>query len=78
MADIVGFVRRHLGYCLTGVTAEQFLTWLDPPPAAHELPERLNSPFDVGEPHPLVTRALEVVMAPLRRCNVAGANPAPS
>lgn len=28
MADIVGFVRRHLGYCLTGVTAEQFLTWL--------------------------------------------------
>ncbi len=45
---------------------EQFLTWLEPQPAAHELPERLNSPFDVGEPHPVLARALEVVMAPLR------------
>lgn len=42
------------------------ITWFDPQPAPEERPRRLNSPFDVGEPAPLVRRAMEQVMAQLR------------
>lgn len=55
-----------LGY---GDGVERFLTWLEH--SAAELPERLNSPFDVGEPSVLVRRALEVVMNELRAGVVA-------
>lgn len=37
-----------------------------------DLPPRLNSPFDVGTPHPLVQRALDVVMQQLRSGYIAG------
>ncbi|MCA2979113.1 MAG: RluA family pseudouridine synthase [Myxococcaceae bacterium] len=44
---------------------ESFLTWFAPGPLPDELPLRLNSPFDVEPPHPLVARAAEVVKAQL-------------
>ncbi|MDP3232167.1 MAG: pseudouridine synthase [Myxococcales bacterium] len=45
---------------------ESFLTWLVPQPSAEERPRTLNSPFDVGEPGPLIRRAVDAVMTHLR------------
>ena len=45
---------------------ESFLTWLVPQPSAEERPRSLNSPFDVGEPGPLIRRAVDAVTTHLR------------
>lgn len=42
------------------------ITWFEPQPSSDELPARLNSPFDVGEPDALVRRAIDHVMQQLR------------
>lgn len=43
---------------------ESFVTWFSPRP--DDVPELLNSPFDVGPLHPLAQRAMEAVQALLR------------
>lgn len=45
-----------------------WLTWLGP---TADVPEQLNSPFDVGTPHPLVQQAVDAVQATLRAGHLA-------
>ena len=45
---------------------ESVITWLAPQPPPGERPRSLNSPFDVGEPGPLVRLAVDAVTAHLR------------
>jgi tRNA pseudouridine32 synthase/23S rRNA pseudouridine746 synthase len=42
------------------------IAWFDPAPA--DVPARLASPFDPGEPHPLARRAADALIAELRGC----------
>jgi tRNA pseudouridine32 synthase / 23S rRNA pseudouridine746 synthase len=50
---------------------ERFVTWLSPTPSTAEVPERLNSPFDVEPPHTLVAAVARQVMEQLARGEVA-------
>lgn len=47
------------------------VTWFEAPPAPHERPRVLPSPFDDVAPHPLAQRAAEQVMAQLRAGTLA-------
>lgn len=52
---------------------ESVITWLVPQPSPEERPRALNSPFDVGEPGPLVRRAVDAVTAQLRSGSIGPA-----
>jgi tRNA pseudouridine32 synthase/23S rRNA pseudouridine746 synthase len=45
---------------------EPAIAWFDPPPAPADVPARLASPFDPGEPHPLARRAADALIGALR------------
>jgi tRNA pseudouridine32 synthase / 23S rRNA pseudouridine746 synthase len=57
----------HLRKMSSVCQVESFITWLTPQPSLDERPRSLNSPFDVGEPAPLVRRAIDEVTLHLRQ-----------